>query len=125
ASRDTLLPHDDDTCYNSESDLRCDKPEPVDVARKQRIEKLHDRVKQPRPQYRGNQTSECNRTPREHGKHRSIEQPYKDGADTVQDEGNRETVPVERIQLGRAQLKRFCVDSSGKEVDGIPDASGL
>ena len=43
----------------------------------------------------------------------------------MQDDCNRETVPVERIQLGRAQLKRFCVDSSGKEVDGIPDASGL
>jgi len=37
--------------------------------------------------------------------------------------GNRETVRMERIQLGRTQLKRFRVDSSGKQVDGIPDAS--
>src|ERR1700688_5332024 len=32
---------------------------------------------------------------------------------------------MKRIQLGGAELKRLRIDSGGKEVDGIPDASGF
>src|SRR6266436_3068151 len=116
---------DDDARYDAEGYLRGHKPNPVNAACKQRIEELHSRIQKPRPQHWSNQPSEYNRPPREHGEHRTIEQPHEDGSDAVQNQGDRETVFMKRIQLGGSELKRFRVNSSGKQVDGIPDASGF
>ena len=125
ASGDTLLPHDDDARYDAEGYLRRHKPNPVNAAGKHRVEKHHDRVQEPGPQHWANQASEHDRTPREHGKHRPIEQSNEDGSDAVQDQCNREAACMKRIQLGGSELERFRIDGSGKQVDGIPDASGL
>src|SRR6202007_152889 len=46
ASRDTLLPHNDEARYDAEAYLRGSEPEPVNTACKQRVEKLHNRVQQ-------------------------------------------------------------------------------
>ena len=42
-----------------------------------------DRVEQPRPQHRDNQSSEYNRTAREHGKHGAVKQSHKDRHEAV------------------------------------------
>src|SRR6266403_10374 len=116
---------DDDARYDAEGYLRGHKPNPVNAACKQRIEKLHDRVQKPRPQHWGNEPPEHNRPPCEPGKHRTVEQSHEDGSDAVQAQGDREAARMKRIQLRRSELERFRVDSSSKEVDGIPDAPGL
>ena len=78
-----MLPHDNDSCYDSECDLRCNKPEPVNVAREQRIEKFDDRVQQTGPEDGANQAAQHDGPPRKHGKHRAIEQPDQDGHEAM------------------------------------------
>src|SRR6266702_3908983 len=62
---------------NSEGHLRSNKPGPVNMAREQWIEKAQYCVEQPRPQHRADESSQYNRSAREHGKHRAIEHPNK------------------------------------------------
>src|SRR4029077_20618422 len=95
ASRDTPLPHNDEARYDAEGYLRGRDPEPVNAACKQRVEKLHNRVQQTRPQDWRDQPSEYNRAPREHRQHRTIEQPHEDGSYAVKNQCKGETIRME------------------------------
>src|SRR5215468_1109954 len=75
-SEHARLTHNHQPRHNSETELRSDEPEPVDMAREQWIQQPENGVEQSRPQHGSDESSKDYRPVRKHGKHGAIQQSH-------------------------------------------------